>query len=171
MHVPAHPGCDVCKSTNVSHVPARRQKRCVRAGVYGARLYIDLVGPAAQGDAFSDKYLLCVRDEYSDFAVCAAMPNNIPSTVTDTFKGVSPLIKPIATVRPDWGGEFACRFEALCRRDEIAIERGIAGGPQTFSREARWHRTLEEGTRAALYQSGISHRRVLDRSLEPCQTL
>ena len=158
MHLPGHPDCDICKFAKIVHAPARRQKQFVRVQEYGLRFYLDLIGPIAQGDIFGNRHLLVGRDEFSDFAMCVPIPNKASSTVADVFKQIYPLIRPIRVVRPDWGGEFEGRFEAFCRRHDIDVERGIARRPQTFSREERWHRTLEEGTRAALYQSGMSHR-------------
>ena len=61
----------------------------------------------------------------------------------------------INKVRPDWGKEFQGQFESHCSRVGTEVERGLPRRSTTFSRAERWHRTLEEGVRADLVQSGM----------------
>ena len=82
------------------------------------------------------------------------MPDKTGTTVTKSYKDVikdSTILK----VRPDWGKEFTGQFESQCERVGAEVERGLRRRSTTFARAERWHRTLEEGVRADLVQSGL----------------
>ena len=102
------------------------------------------------------KYLLVLRDEATDYAFVHPMPDKTGSTVTEAYK-VLTVDSVIKKVRPDWGCEFQGRFEAHCRRADTHIERGLPRRSTNYARAERWHRTLEEGVRADLCQSGLGH--------------
>ena len=155
LHLPAHPECDICKQAKISKKPARRSKTDGRVTVFGMRFYLDLIGPMP-ACVSGHVYLLSGRDEATDYAIVQPLKNKAGVTVTTAFKRCSHDMD-ILCVRPDWGKEFQGPFEKLCKRRNIHIEKGLPRRSQNFSREERWHRTLEEGVRSALLQSNFSH--------------
>jgi len=152
LHLPAHPECTICQMAKICVTPARRNKDPNYKNNYGERVYLDIVGPV-EPDFAGNRYLLVGRDEATDKAMLAPMPNKSSDMVTESFKPYAPGIQ---CVRPDWGKEFEGRFEAFCRRHQISIERGLPRRSTNYARAERFHRTLEEGVRAALLQAGFS---------------
>jgi len=155
LHLPMHPDCEVCQLAKISITPARRAPSSERETMYGGRFYVDLIGPMPP-DLASNKYMLVARDEATSFACVNPIPDKSGSTVTEAYKAVTSG-STIHKVRPDWGKEFQGRFEAHCKRAGTEVERGLPRRSTTFARAERWHRTLEEGVRADLIQSGLGH--------------
>ena len=63
--------------------------------------------------------------------------------------------KPVTGLSRDGGREFLETFDTLMKELKILQRISIPGRAQNNSRQERWHRTLQEGTRAALVQSGL----------------
>ena len=66
--------------------PAYRQDVIRRATRYGQRFYLDLIGPVVQRDLFGNPYLMCGRDEYSDYA--PTVPKSVGSCQNRDCKSV-----------------------------------------------------------------------------------
>ena len=122
LHLPMHPDCTVCQIAKISRTPARATPDSLRATTFGARVYIDLIGPVPP-DFLQNRYLLVARDEATDFPFVAALPDKQSATVANKFRKLV-TDAGISLVRPDWGKEFEGQFEKTCERMEIEIERG-----------------------------------------------
>jgi len=156
LHLPMSADCETCQLAKISITPARRLTTSTdRATNFGERFYVDLIGPVLP-DFQGNKYLLVARDEGTDLALVHPLPEKSGTTVTKAYKSVTSDAK-ILKVRPDWGKEFVGPFESHCNRVDTQIEKGLPRRSTTFARAERWHRTLEEGVRADLVQSGLGH--------------
>ena len=146
--------CDICQLAKISLTPARRLHDSERATEFDIRLHLDLIGPVVP-DFSGNIYLEAARDEGTDFAFVMPIKNKTGTTVTKSYKDLN-KDSMIKKVRPDWGKEFQGQFECHCERVGTEAERGLPRRSTTFARAERWHRTLEEGVRADLVQSGMS---------------
>ena len=76
LHLPMSPDCDICQLAKISLTPARRLHSAERATDFGARLYLDLIGPI-HPDFSGNIHLEVARDEGTDFAFVVPITKQI----------------------------------------------------------------------------------------------
>ena len=147
--------CDSCKITNSS------SHRCIEINTTGPLelLHLDLWGPAQVTSLGGSKYLLTILDDYSRMAFAIPMPSK-----SKTLDEVRLLFKQLETqlnlkvrkIRTDNGSEFTNKdFTEFSASQGIVHQFTNPYSPQMNGVAERFNRTLIEGTRSLLADSGL----------------
>ena len=153
-HLPFSPSCPWCLAKIVRR-PARRNRSRVEPTKHGQRVHIDMIGPTRP--SYDGNRWSCVaHDQYSGYIWAKVSTtkheNKTVSMVRDSFEKSE-----VVTFHADNGREFSDKFVAECRRLDARVERSAPYRPQSNSIAERLHRTLEEGARCLLAQSGLPY--------------
>ena len=147
--------CDACKITNSSSC------RTIDIQTTGPLelLHLDLWGPAQVNSLGGSKYLLTVLDDFSRMSFAIPMPAK-SRTLTEVKQLIQQLEKQLNSkvrkIRTDNGSEFTSKdFAEFTASLGVVHQFTNAYTPQMNGVAERFNRTLIEGTRALLADSGL----------------
>lgn len=150
--------CNVAKLTRVSFKP--RNERLSKEVLN--RVSMDVWGPSPVKSLGGKSYFLSIIDEYSRYVTVFIIEKK--SDVFNCFKqylvnAEKQLNKKLRCVRFDNGTEFVNKeFEMYLKNFGIKIERTSIESPEMNSITERFNRTVIEGVRAMLHESGLQLR-------------
>ena len=118
-------------------------------------MHLDLVGPTKASTA-GNLYVAVIRDDYTSRAWVLPLPNKRPSTMASAW---TRAFRPdeVKRIHCDNGGEFQSTFVKMCVARGIQVLRSIPHRSQSNGRAERFNRTLEDGVRCCLRQSGLPY--------------
>ena len=153
-HLPACSSCEICRA-KMTHSYAKRKADPARGAFPGDLVHLDLVGPTKASTA-GNLYVAVIRDDYTSRAWVLPLPNKRPSTMASAW---TRAFRPdeVKRIHCDNGGEFLSTFVKMCEARNIQVLRSIPHRSQSNGRAERFNRTLEDGVRCCLRQSGLPY--------------
>ena len=150
--------CDVCNSCKIVNSSSSRTIEIATKGPLEL-LHMDLWGPAQVKSLGGSRYLLTVIDDFSRMAFAIPMPEK-----SRTLEEVQQLIRrlekqldlKVRKIRSDNGSEFSNKlFAEFTSHQGIVHQFTNTYSPQMNGVAERFNRTLIEGTRSILADSGL----------------
>ena len=152
-HKPQRADCEHCIYSKLHRTPAKRSKEPTFELFYGDKIHCDMIGKISPPDYRKNVFILSTRDDATRHA--KALPQR---SKTDDETDLSWRIlyghEKVKSYRPDAGTEFRGTFERTREKEKLFRHPVLPRRSTYHSREERWHRELEEGTRASLSQGG-----------------
>ena len=156
-HLPAHPECPICSQAKQRVASARVIAEPRVADVFGGRAHVDSSGSelATSTGFWGERFLHTLHDDHTRFPFVFPSKTKTAESIAQSirlFGGSSlNLIKKIRT-------DGARENKDACRSLDITPETTAPYRHESHGRAEAFNRVLNQGTRAALLQSGFDHK-------------
>ena len=157
-HMPSHPVCHICSQAKQKQCPAYSQQEQRRAEVFGGRVHLDSVGGESDVTAKvgwrGERFLHVIHDDYTRFPYAYPSKDKLTDSIVAGIKlFAGSQLGEIKMLRIDNAREFKAAAEQL----KLNIEPSPPHRHESHGRAEAFNRTMFEGVRSALLQSGLGH--------------
>ena len=162
LHLPMRDDCKVCQLAKMTQTYHRRvlqhdgDEKVVKASVFGEKTSCDLIGPT-EPDLHGNRYLQVFQDEATGWCACGPIKSKEASVTTAGLNSWLAGRDPDKLHVTDGGGEFKSEYDELLKTRGVRRDTRPPDDTRAKARQERFHRTLNDGARVNLVQSGLPY--------------